>query len=185
MNIRSFLLGMASVGLCALDAYALIPRPQQMKRGGGEFETRAQTVGEAAKSALFERDVTIQPEGYAVNVTEKGITVRSSDESGAFYAVKTLEQLGRKKCVVFVNSHSQASIPKNAFGRKPQKRQVMAECDIRCGLLHRRAWKSCGFAFPGGIGLDASKPGGDALGEVLFAESVENRIKRAFNYAVE
>ena len=96
MNIRSFLLGMASVGLCALDAYALIPRPQQMKRGGGEFETRAQTVGEAAKSALFERDVTIQPEGYAVNVTEKGITVRSSDESGAFYAVKTLEQLGRK-----------------------------------------------------------------------------------------
>ena len=63
--------------------------------------------------------------------------------------------------------------------------RVMAECDIRCGRLHRRAWMSCSFAFPGGIGLDASKPGGDALGEVLFAESVENRIKRAFNYAVE
>ena len=86
----------ASVAALDLFAFGLIPQPQQMKRGGGEFETQASTVEDAAKSSLFERDVTIQPEGYAVSVTEKGITVRCSDEPGAFYAVKTLEQLGRK-----------------------------------------------------------------------------------------
>ena len=92
------LFAIITASVAALDSFGfgLIPQPQQMKRGSGEFETQVSTVEEAAKSALFERDVTIQPEGYAVSVTEKGITVRCSDEPGAFYAVKTLEQLGRK-----------------------------------------------------------------------------------------
>jgi hypothetical protein len=51
------------VGVLALDlfAFGLIPQPQQMKRNGGEFEIPGQSVEEVAKSATFERDVTVQP----------------------------------------------------------------------------------------------------------------------------
>lgn len=86
---------LALVAFVAIDSYALIPRPQKILRRGGTFATLGNTVEEAAKSATFERDVTIESEGYAISIASQGITVRSSDERGAFYAIKTLEQLGR------------------------------------------------------------------------------------------
>ena len=74
---------LALAAFMAIDSHALIPRPQKIVRRGGELTVPANTVEEAAKSATFERDVTIQSEGYAISVVRQGITVRSSDERGA------------------------------------------------------------------------------------------------------
>lgn len=85
-----------SVGMFAIiEAGAIIPQPQQMKLNGGKYEIKGKDITQIVSDAAYEKDDAIQSEGYEINITGKGIVIRSSDEAGAFYAKKTLEQLGQ------------------------------------------------------------------------------------------
>ena len=50
------------------------------------------------KSIVFDTDQNIKPEGYSLNISPEQITILSSDEAGAFYAVQTLRQLLPVEC---------------------------------------------------------------------------------------
>ena len=67
------------------DSLAIIPAPQKVVRTKGECRTK-----DAPK---FEKVATIPPEGYEISITKNGVTVRCSDDAGAFYAKMTLAQI--------------------------------------------------------------------------------------------
>ena len=79
------------------DVATLIPAPREMSITGGEHWT--------AKAPKAEKVSGIPPEGYELSITTNGITVRHSDDAGAFYAKITLLHLGRwdakRKCAVY------------------------------------------------------------------------------------
>jgi len=97
---------------------SIIPKPLKVTCGkgafkynfatkiGGKFEkTKMQLVNIFAKSGVeatvvsgegdinFVADETIASEGYFLEVEESAITIKASDEAGAFYALQTLRQL--------------------------------------------------------------------------------------------
>ena len=77
--------GAAACAAVAADGVAVVPAPREMSVTGGEC---------AAKGGpKFETVASIPPEGYEISVTKDGVTVRSSDAAGAFYARMTLAQL--------------------------------------------------------------------------------------------
>ena len=69
------------------EKLAIIPAPQKMTVTGGECRTKA--------APKFEKVASIPPEGYEISITKNGVTVRSSDDAGAFYAKTTLAQIER------------------------------------------------------------------------------------------
>ena len=74
------------LGLFAVSI-ALVPAPrEQIWREG--------TCTFAEKDIRFTRDATMPPEGYRLDIAQDGVTVASADDAGAFYARKTLKQLG-------------------------------------------------------------------------------------------
>ena len=73
--------------LCAIAV--LVPAPRSYTQTTGELTVD----GESQVKDV--RDAGIRPEGYRLDIEEKGITVTSSDAAGAFYARQTLKQLGR------------------------------------------------------------------------------------------
>lgn len=97
---------------------SIIPKPLKVTCGKGAFKynfatkidgkfekTKMQLVNIFAKSGVeatvisgegdinFVVDETIASEGYFLEVTESAITIKASDEAGAFYALQTLRQL--------------------------------------------------------------------------------------------
>ena len=64
---------------------ALIPAPQEVSWREGECRAKGEPK--------VERVASIPPEGYELSVTKDGVTIRSSDDAGAFYAKMTLAQL--------------------------------------------------------------------------------------------
>ncbi len=75
---------------------AIVPAPKKMQLKGGVFRCRS---ADLTSVAAFHKDASIPKEGYRLEVTPESIGVWSSDEAGAFYAVKTLEQLAKKTYV--------------------------------------------------------------------------------------
>ena len=73
--------------LSAMASMPLLPKPAECRFTGGTC--RNATV----KTAI---DKSIPPQGYALSVAPGGITIKSSDEAGAFYARMTLRQLETK-----------------------------------------------------------------------------------------
>ena len=67
------------------SSLAIIPAPQKVVPGDGECRTKA--------APKFEKVASIPPEGYEISITKDGVTVRSSDDAGAFYAKMTLAQI--------------------------------------------------------------------------------------------
>jgi hexosaminidase len=65
--------------------HSIIPAPQELKWQEG--------VCSFVGSPKVETVASIPPEGYELSVRPDGVTIRSSDAAGAFYARKTLEQL--------------------------------------------------------------------------------------------
>ena len=63
----------------------IIPAPREMRVTGGEYWER--------KPPKLEKVAGIPPEGYELSITTNDITIRHSDDAGAFYAKITLEQL--------------------------------------------------------------------------------------------
>ncbi len=71
---------------------AIVPAPRSVKLTGGQWRAKATSVSPSLFTAR--RDASLPKEGYRISITEKdGITVLFSDDAGAFYALKTLEQL--------------------------------------------------------------------------------------------
>ena len=76
----------ADVAITADSArLAIIPAPREMSVTGGECAAKCKPK--------FEQVASIPPEGYELSVKKDGVTIRSSDAAGAFYAKMTLAQL--------------------------------------------------------------------------------------------
>ena len=77
----------------AVEGISIIPAPRAVTGRSGFFEAR-----EDADSVQLrcEADPSLPKEGYALTIASGGISVRSSDTAGAFYARQTLRQLAEK-----------------------------------------------------------------------------------------
>ena len=64
---------------------AIIPAPQKMSVTGGECRLKG--------APKVEKVASIPPEGYELSITKGGVTIRCSDDAGAFYARMTLAQI--------------------------------------------------------------------------------------------
>ena len=89
---------LADMALAAMPPTAtIIPAPQEMNVTGGEYR--------AKRPPRLVRVESIPPEGYELSITKDGITIRHSDDAGAFYARMTLFHAGRsdakEKCKVY------------------------------------------------------------------------------------
>ncbi len=93
--------------------YSIIPKPQRYDIKEGTYtvtsETEVLCVPEFMKAGKYisnflktkkeahngsikiNKDMSIKPEGYKLNITPEGIQITSSDENGAFYGVITLK----------------------------------------------------------------------------------------------
>ncbi len=80
----------ANAGYVPLDSppLALVPAPQRLERKVGEFRSVSENP-----PIMESRDPSLPPEGYRLSVTPEGISVKSADAAGAFYARQTLAQL--------------------------------------------------------------------------------------------
>ena len=79
----------------AVASPVLVPMPRKVVEKDGVYSVKAEKV--EASLASFATDAALPPEGYALSVTADGISVKSADKAGAFYAVQTLKQLGVKE----------------------------------------------------------------------------------------
>ncbi len=75
----------------------IIPAPREIRATGGEYLDK--------KPPKMEKVAGLPPEGYELSITTNGITIRHSDDAGAFYAQITLFHSGRwdskAKCKVY------------------------------------------------------------------------------------
>lgn len=74
----------------------LIPKPAQIERAGGYFKVDSNLVfgeGQPGSIRYMIDDSFGTPEGYELDVTEKGISLRAGSEAGLFYGKQTLRQL--------------------------------------------------------------------------------------------
>ena len=69
------------------EALAIIPAPQKVVHSKGECRFKGEP--------MVEKVATIPPEGYEISVTPVGVTIRCSDDAGAFSAKMTLTQIER------------------------------------------------------------------------------------------
>ena len=65
----------------------IIPAPREMRVTGGEYW--------AKKPPTMEKVDGIPPEGYELSIRPDGMTIRYSDDAGAYYAKMTLFHMGR------------------------------------------------------------------------------------------
>ena len=83
--------GILSMSLVAFAAppptATIIPAPQEMRVTGGEYW--------ATKPPKMEKVAGIPPEGYELSIRPDGMTIRYSDDAGAYYANMTLFHMGR------------------------------------------------------------------------------------------
>lgn len=83
--------GILSMSLVAFAAppptATIIPAPQEMRVTGGEYW--------ATKPPKMEKVAGIPPEGYELSIRPDGMTIRYSDDAGAYYAKMTLFHMGR------------------------------------------------------------------------------------------
>jgi hypothetical protein len=80
-----------SVGKEAIQAIpktaTIIPAPREMRVMGGEYW--------AKKPPKMEKVEGIPSEGYELSIRPDGMTIRYSDDAGAYYANMTLFHMGR------------------------------------------------------------------------------------------
>ncbi len=84
-NANAVLLDKISFEPVPEEKLAIIPAPQKMTVTGGECHTKAEPK--------VEKVASIPPEGYELSITKDSVTIRSSDDAGAFYAKMTLAQI--------------------------------------------------------------------------------------------
>ena len=80
-------LSIMAAGGAAPKTATIIPAPREMRVTGGEYV--------AEKPPTLEKVDGIPREGYEISITTNGITIRHSDDAGAYYANMTLFHSGR------------------------------------------------------------------------------------------
>ena len=71
----------------------VLPYPTKVVEKKGEFKVPSSKKLTAC--VRFSKNASLPKEGYTLSVTASGIKVASSDKAGAFYALKTLEQIAK------------------------------------------------------------------------------------------
>ena len=84
-NANAVLLDKISFEPVPEEKLAIIPAPQKMSVTGGECHLKG--------APKIEKVASIPPEGYELSITKGGVTIRCSDDAGAFYARMTLAQI--------------------------------------------------------------------------------------------
>lgn len=120
---------------------SLIPAPRKMSVTGGECQAKA-----PVKKV---RIASIPSEGYELSITAEGVTIRYSDDAGAFYADKTLRQLRREKdgavtypCVEIKDSPAfkwrgvQFDDARHFFGKATVKRTIDLMSRYKFNVFH-------------------------------------------------
>ncbi len=87
------LLVCAFTALAAAADVALVPFPSTFESKGGVYHSNKWAKGMPKDIATYKKDASIPAEGYRISVTTNGITITSSDDAGAFYALQTLRQM--------------------------------------------------------------------------------------------
>ena len=86
-NANAVLLDKISFEPVPEEKLAIIPAPQKMSVTGGECRLKG--------APKVEKVASIPPEGYELSITKGGVTIRCSDDPGAFYAKMTLAQIDK------------------------------------------------------------------------------------------
>lgn len=76
-------------------AVDIVPYPSKVEERPGAFRLPASKP--LASAVKFSKDASIPREGYRLSVTANGIKAAASDKAGAFYALKTLDQLAKSE----------------------------------------------------------------------------------------
>ena len=84
-NANAVLLDKISFEPVPEEKLAIIPASQKMSVTGGECRLKG--------APKVEKVASIPPEGYELSITKGGVTIRCSDDAGAFYARMTLAQI--------------------------------------------------------------------------------------------
>ena len=86
-------LAVLAAAFVAQAEVGVVPYPTSVAERPGSFKCPA---GKELKQLVkFSMDASVPSEGYKLSVTADGIKVASSDDAGAFYALKTLDQLAK------------------------------------------------------------------------------------------
>jgi hypothetical protein len=96
--MASVMICLAGMALAAMPPTAtIIPAPREIRVTGGEYWAR--------KPPKMDKVDGIPPEGYELSIRPDGMTIRYSDDAGAYYANMTLFHTGRwdakAKCRVY------------------------------------------------------------------------------------
>ena len=91
-TVFTLTLGIALCAFAGVDA--LLPWPQKVEPDEGFFVAKEDAASVHIKETA---DASLPKEGYRLTVAPDGITVKSADAAGAFYARQTLRQLAEKE----------------------------------------------------------------------------------------
>ncbi len=130
----------------------IIPKPLKVVQGegifkftfstkvGGDFpKTKKQLVAAFSKSGVeativagdgdinFVTDTNLDKEGYILNIAENKITIKASDEAGAFYCLQTLRQLSK---VDIITNAEEIEIPCCVIEDKPRFKRRSFMLDV-------------------------------------------------------
>ena len=83
----------ALASMAAGGAPVVVPAPRSLVPGEGVYSVPEGS--DMVRVVSFSRDAAIPREGYRLRVSSNGVSVISSDDAGAFYAMKTLEQMAK------------------------------------------------------------------------------------------
>ena len=147
MNFRfSLVLSSMSVALVS-GAGELVPLPRWCKFTGAEHVFAVKRVADIPRTETTDADVP--REGYRLTVSSNGVSVVSSDDTGAFYALKTLEQLADKTdggfAVRGVEIQDHPSYPwrgvlidegRHFFGQRVVQRVIDLMAEHKLNILH-------------------------------------------------
>ena len=94
----------------------LIPKPAHIEVTGGYFKVDSNLVfgNDQSGTIRYVVDESFNggnPEGYALNVTKKGIELRAASQSGLFYGEQTLRQLYTSKGIPCVSIQDNPRFP--------------------------------------------------------------------------
>ncbi|MCQ2391839.1 MAG: beta-N-acetylhexosaminidase [Kiritimatiellae bacterium] len=168
---------------CAFAEMTLVPAPQACSVQAGSFELATNEISAAV--VAFTRDAAVPKEGYRLTVAADGIRVAHSDEAGAFYALKTLEQLAEPKgkglvvpCVSISDAPAFAwrgvhfDDCRHFFGKQTLKRVLDLMAAHKMNVLHwhlteDQGWRLDVPGYPDLVKYGAVRPASPAHGAMM------------------
>ena len=166
-----------------LAALTLIPAPRSVVETGGTCPLTNLTA-----NVRFEKDATLPPEGYRLTVGRDGATVASADDAGAFYALKTLKQLGggNVPCVRIEDAPAfgwrglMLDEGRHFFGKETVKHVLDLMADHKLNVFHwhlteDQGWRLSIDRFPELVRYGAVRPESVAVGHTGHVSHVSRK----------